>query len=135
MKKEWEKICENYRICLSQRDKLTRSGSEKRKLPTCKFFNKLSFLKVFNSRSRTISNIQLTLHQEDESINDDEEEPNELNEPNCSSREPFSHSRASKKKAKKATDIQMGIDALLVKALCEDKSNTTAKVPQEKKRR
>ena len=84
-------------------------------------------MKVFNSSSRTISNVQLTPRREDESINDDEEEPNDSN---CSSTEPFPRSRASKKKSKKATDIQMGIDVL--KALCEDKNSTTAKLPQEK---
>ena len=57
IKAEWEKLRENYRKCLTKREKATRSGAAAKKLPTCNFFAELSFLRDTLLNQRTESNL------------------------------------------------------------------------------
>ncbi|XP_028412543.1 uncharacterized protein LOC114535434 [Dendronephthya gigantea] len=59
IKREWEKLKDNYRKCLQRREKMTRSGAGNKKLPTCNFFTELSFLKDIVSNRKTMSNVEI----------------------------------------------------------------------------
>ena len=57
LQKLFEKLRDNYRRCLRKREKLTRSGAENKKLPSCEYFAQLSFLKDIMTGRTTCSNI------------------------------------------------------------------------------
>lgn len=54
---EWTKLRENYRKCLKRREKATRSGAGSKVLPTCQYFNELSFITNAVSNRPTVSNV------------------------------------------------------------------------------
>ena len=111
LKKEWEKLKDNYRKCIQRRDRMTKSGSGSTKLPVCNFFKELSFLKDISSNRKGTSNVpNSTLNQtntEDTTTVPSSSIPTKRND-----------------KRKHSSDIELGIDAMLVKALSSgDKSH------------
>lgn len=63
LKREWDKLKDNYRKCLQRREKITKSVAENKKFPTCSYFTKLSFLKDIVSNRKTISNVEIVSAQ------------------------------------------------------------------------
>ncbi len=162
IKAEWEKLRENYRKCLTKREKATRSGAAAKKLPTCNFFAELSFLRDTLLNRRTESNLPQppggTLSQPPNTLS---QPPANLTQPSAilpqtpdndltvsvgdiTAHEPaapsttlhgffspFKKQKYENNKTKKANDIQLGIDALLVKALTKDMSPSPEQVPKQ----
>ena len=63
LKKEWAKLRDNYRKTLVKREKCTRSGAGSKKLPTCNFFEELSFLCDSVSNRSSATNIPSVFSQ------------------------------------------------------------------------
>ena len=53
----FNKLRDNYRRCIRKREQVTRSGSGRKKLPTCDFFGELSFLHDIVSGRSTDTNL------------------------------------------------------------------------------
>lgn len=138
IKLEWEKLKDNYRKCLNKREKATRSGAGTKKLPTCNFFIGLSFLRDTLVNRKTESNLPSPSSNDlSLSVDDYIEYPCDLTSPvdepaattstpSQSYDSPFKKQTYENRKTKKANDLQLGIDALLVKALSKDLDNSSS---------
>jgi len=60
IKRKWAKLRQNYRKCLQRRELKTRSGAGLSKLPTCKSFEQLHFLKDILMDKPSYGNIEIT---------------------------------------------------------------------------
>lgn len=136
IKLEWEKLKENYRKCINKREKATRSGAGTKKLPTCNFFVELSFLRDTLVNRKTDSNLpspsssDLSLSVDDNTEYECDltsaEEPATTSTPSQSYASPFKKQKYEYQKTKKANEIQLEIDALLVKTLSKDLDNSSS---------
>ena len=121
LKKEWEKLRDNYRKCLQRRDKLTRSGAGSKKLPRCNFFSELSFLKDVTTNRKTCSNINFEQNLENAVDNGKDHQV-----------EVASQSQPAKQSLKRRQDLQIGIDTLIYKALSDSSESKKENVPSWK---
>jgi hypothetical protein len=66
LKKKWKNLYDSYKKCRERERELEKSGSGYTKNPTCRYYNKLQFLKDIVSTRTTTSNI--TVAHKDEAV-------------------------------------------------------------------
>ena len=143
LKIEWSKLRENYSKCISRRERMTRSGSSQKKLPTCSFFEELSYLRDSVAPRSTQSNISFSFGEEKRDLFQPVSESS-LNSAssNLSKQLPLSpvsdksanatsiasstttiqrntSCQKNRKNKQQQEQLQTGIDALILKALAE----------------
>ncbi|XP_057312185.1 uncharacterized protein LOC130653685 [Hydractinia symbiolongicarpus] len=93
---------------------MTGSGAGNKKLPTCNFFAELDLSKDVSLLPKTASNVPILI--ESQTVDDDLQE----------NVEPL-----RRKSAKRKADLQMSVDALLIKALSDDNNKEVAPLKAE----
>ena len=120
IKKEWEKLKDNYRKCLQRRERMLKSGSGSKKLPVCNFFKELSFLKDSNASRKTASNVSFNVATDNSTSQDFTTDATTTTTTTSTSAPP----QKTGKRKHVASEIELGIDAMIVKALAGDKEET-----------
>lgn len=134
LKKEWNKLRDNYRKTLSKREKATRSGSAKKTLPTCNFFEELSFLRDSLTNRTQLSNIPSSILSQ--SI--DEENNSTSSNYNVSSHEseisdpPAETSPAKRRKRSNVSSQENDTDFLLMRMLDRHLNESDKQQPLQK---
>lgn len=98
---------------------MTRSGAGNKKLPTCNFFTELSFLKDIVSNKETMSNVEI-VNDQSQSSTANKEDVVEQNGRESSLLGTTTARKPRNERHSAGSDLQLGIDALIVKALSSD---------------
>ena len=59
VKKKWKNLTDSYKKCLNREKELTKSGSGAHKIPTCRLYNELHFMKDMFTHRTTSSNVNI----------------------------------------------------------------------------
>ena len=97
---------------MQRRERLTRSGAGSKKLPTCNFINELLFMKDVVINRKTFGNVDAPMEDRELGVPDD-----------IDGVVTDSQTAQPPKTTKRSTssNLHMGVDALIVKALSEEK--------------
>ena len=123
LKREWEKLKENYRKCIQKREKATRSGAGRKTLPTCNFFEELAFIRDTVSKRKCETN--LTTFRSDELDSESVSfESNDFTAPispgNTSAVSATSSKSSTSRKRKSQQQFQTEVDTMIYDALKKD---------------
>ena len=121
LKTQWKYLKDNFKRCITNRNKLTRSGAAGGKLPQCKYFEQMQFVLDKVSNKSSVSNIDMSV--------DDDELPlspsPETSSPKADTAASINGKRECEEavfvmpsaKRKNRDNLAMQVDSMLVKTL------------------